>query len=200
MHPDSISDAFVAACRSAGVTGLRLHDLRAEGVSRLFERGLDLARVRAVSRHKSSAILRYIRAGDVEELAKALGLATGLLVDPAGRTFHYDGITQSYRARTGERVKAGWIDAEVLDASPTTGVRRVRHARGERGAPHGGVDHRRPEGVRRQARGDAEADQTAGGRGGGGRRSRTGEEPHRRAGAGGEEAGRGARSAPSAPA
>jgi len=29
--------------------------------------------VRAVSRHKSSAILRYIRVGDVEELAKALG-------------------------------------------------------------------------------------------------------------------------------
>jgi len=63
VHPDSTSDAFVAACRSAGIVGLRLHDLRAD-VSRLFERGLDLARVRAVSRHKSSAILRYIRAGD----------------------------------------------------------------------------------------------------------------------------------------
>ena len=73
MHPDSISDAFKIACRGAGITGLRLHDLRAEGVSRLFERGLDLARVRAVSRHKSSAILRYIRTGDIEELAKALG-------------------------------------------------------------------------------------------------------------------------------
>jgi integrase len=42
QHADNISKAFAATCRRAGVSGLRLHDLRAECVSRLFERGLDL--------------------------------------------------------------------------------------------------------------------------------------------------------------
>lgn len=72
-HPDVVSHAFIDACKAARVVGLRLHDLRAEGVSRLFERGLDLASVRAISRHKSTALLRYVRAGDVDELVRRLG-------------------------------------------------------------------------------------------------------------------------------
>jgi integrase len=71
--PDTLGDAFRAACKAAGITGLRLHDLRAECVSRLFERGLTLPEVRAVSRHKSAALLRYVRAGDAAELARKLG-------------------------------------------------------------------------------------------------------------------------------
>ena len=73
QHADNISKAFVATCRRAGITGLRLHDLRAECVSRLFERGLDLNSVKAISGHKSAAFLRYARAGDVEALALKLG-------------------------------------------------------------------------------------------------------------------------------
>jgi integrase len=68
----AISTAFIACCAKAGIKGLRLHDLRAEAVSRLFERGLDLASVKSISGHKSVAILRYMRAGDVEALAARL--------------------------------------------------------------------------------------------------------------------------------
>ena len=70
---DALGDGFRDACKRAGIEGLRLHDLRAEAVSRLFERGLSLPEVRAISRHKSSALLRYVRSGDVEALARRLG-------------------------------------------------------------------------------------------------------------------------------
>lgn len=73
QHADNISKAFIAAKKAAGVEGLRLHDLRAECVSRLFERGLDLNSVKAISGHKSAIFLRYARAGDAEELALKLG-------------------------------------------------------------------------------------------------------------------------------
>jgi len=68
----AVSTAFIAACKKAGVTGLRLHDLRAEGISRLSERGLDLGSIKAISGHKSMIVLRYLRAGDAEALAQRL--------------------------------------------------------------------------------------------------------------------------------
>lgn len=73
MHPDALSHRFAERCRANGISGLRLHDLRAECVSRLFERGLTLPEVRAISRHKSAALLRYVRSGDAESLARKLG-------------------------------------------------------------------------------------------------------------------------------
>lgn len=73
VHADNVSKEFQSACKRAGIVGLRLHDLRAEGVSRLFERGLDLNSVKAVSGHKSMIIARYMRGGDAEKLAQRLG-------------------------------------------------------------------------------------------------------------------------------
>ena len=73
VRPDSITQAFGTACSAAGIVGLRWHDLRGEAVSRLAERGLDINSIRAISRHKSGAILRYLRAGDASALAKRLG-------------------------------------------------------------------------------------------------------------------------------
>lgn len=73
MHPDAISGAFIDCCKKAGVTGLRLHDLRGEAVSRLFEKGLDMNSVKSISGHKSSVFMRYMRVGDVEALAQKLG-------------------------------------------------------------------------------------------------------------------------------
>lgn len=71
--PDAITLAFIECCKAAGISGLRLHDLRAEGVSRLFERGLDLNSVKAISGHRSGAFLRYMREGNAEALAQKLG-------------------------------------------------------------------------------------------------------------------------------
>jgi integrase len=68
----AVSTAFIAACKKAGIVALRLHDLRAEGVSRLSERGLDLGSIKAISGHKSMIVLRYLRAGDAETLAQRL--------------------------------------------------------------------------------------------------------------------------------
>jgi integrase len=72
MHPDVVTSNFIECCRRAGIEGLRLHDLRAEAVSRLFERGLDLVSVKSISGHKSPIIMRYMRAGDTEALAARL--------------------------------------------------------------------------------------------------------------------------------
>ena len=41
-------------------------------------------------------------------------LLTGLLTTPDGLAWHYDGFTKSYRVGKGKRVKAEWLDGEVL--------------------------------------------------------------------------------------
>ena len=71
-HVDTVTTSFIAACKAAGISGLRLHDLRAEGVSRLFEKGLDINSVKSISGHRSMIFVRYMREGDAETLAQRL--------------------------------------------------------------------------------------------------------------------------------
>jgi integrase len=60
FNPDTISAAFTRACKMLEITDLRFHDLRHEGVSRLFETGLSIPQVAAVSGHRSwSSLQRY---------------------------------------------------------------------------------------------------------------------------------------------
>ncbi|HMF26686.1 MAG TPA: site-specific integrase [Pseudolabrys sp.] len=65
---DAISAAFTRACQFLGIDDLHFHDLRHEGVSRLFEIGKDIPRSALVSGHKSwSSLQRYAhirRSGD----------------------------------------------------------------------------------------------------------------------------------------
>ncbi len=81
--PGSIRSAFLIALRKAQGTQpesnvflrrLRFHDLRHEGVTRLFERGLNVIEVGTVSGHKTVAMLQryaHIRAEDlVRKLSK----------------------------------------------------------------------------------------------------------------------------------
>lgn len=57
---DSISAAFTRACKILGIENLRFHDLRHEGVSRLFELGRTIPQVAAVSGHRSwTSLKRY---------------------------------------------------------------------------------------------------------------------------------------------
>jgi len=72
VHPDVVTSNFIECCRRAGIEGLRLHDLRAEAVSRLFEKGLDVNSVKSISGHKSAIFMRYMRSGDTEALAQRL--------------------------------------------------------------------------------------------------------------------------------
>lgn len=56
----ALEQAWRRLCQRAGVVGLRFHDLRREAVSRLFERGLNVIEVSAISGHRELKMLaRY---------------------------------------------------------------------------------------------------------------------------------------------
>lgn len=57
---DAIGAAFTRACKFLGIEDLHFHDLRHDGVSRLFEIGLSIPRVASVSGHRSwQSLKRY---------------------------------------------------------------------------------------------------------------------------------------------
>jgi len=66
--PDAISAAFTRACKVLGIDDLHFHDLRHEGISRLFEMGWNIPHVAGVSGHRSwQSLKRYThlrQAGD----------------------------------------------------------------------------------------------------------------------------------------
>ena len=73
----TVKTAFVAACRRAGIAGLRFNDLRHTFGSRLVERGVDIETVRSLLGHASIAVTqRYVHSTDerrrtaVEKLAE----------------------------------------------------------------------------------------------------------------------------------
>lgn len=61
MTSGAITQAMRAACRRAGIEGLKFHDLRHEATSRLFENtDLDLMEIKAITGHRSMQMLaRY---------------------------------------------------------------------------------------------------------------------------------------------
>ena len=70
-NPSSVGAAVYKACQVIGVEDLHLHDLRHEGVSRLFEEGLDIPRVAMISGHQSWATLkRYTHLKPRDVIAK----------------------------------------------------------------------------------------------------------------------------------
>ena len=57
---ESISTAFTKACKMLGIKDLHFHDLRHEGISRLFEMGWTIPQVATVSGHRSwQSLKRY---------------------------------------------------------------------------------------------------------------------------------------------
>jgi integrase len=68
LHRDNVSAAFAAACKACGIQGLRLHDLRHEATSRLFEKGLNMMEVSTITGHKSISMLKrytHLRPADL---------------------------------------------------------------------------------------------------------------------------------------
>jgi integrase len=57
-HPDTLTWHFVRACKACGIEGLRLHDLRHEATSRLFEKGFNIMEVSTITGHKSLSMLK----------------------------------------------------------------------------------------------------------------------------------------------
>lgn len=57
---DAIGAAFTRACKALGIVDLHFHDLRHDGVSRLFEMGRSIPQAAAVSGHRSwQSLKRY---------------------------------------------------------------------------------------------------------------------------------------------
>ena len=73
MTPDAITRAFIRACKRAELSNLRLHDARHEGVTKLFERGLNPFEVAAISGHRTLQMLKRYTHLKAEDLALKLG-------------------------------------------------------------------------------------------------------------------------------
>lgn len=67
-----ISQRFIEARKHAKIEGLRFHDLRREAVSHLFELGLQLPEVAAISGHKTWSQLAVYTKPRADELARKL--------------------------------------------------------------------------------------------------------------------------------
>ena len=69
----AISQSFRRLCQELEIEGLRFHDLRHEAASRLFEKGLDIMEVAAITGHKTLHMLKRYTHLRAEDLAKKLG-------------------------------------------------------------------------------------------------------------------------------
>jgi len=72
VRQDVLIRAFRAACVAAKIDDLKFHDLRHEATSRLFERGLNVAEVAAITGHKTWGMLRRYTQLRAEDLARKL--------------------------------------------------------------------------------------------------------------------------------
>lgn len=73
MRAGTLEQAWRRILARSGVTALRFHDLRHEGVSRLFERGLNVIEVSAVSGHKELRMLKRYTHLAADDLVARLG-------------------------------------------------------------------------------------------------------------------------------
>ena len=70
---EAIKRAYIRAVRRAGIENLRFHDLRHEGTTRLFEKGLNIMEVASITGHKDLRMLRRYTHLKAEDLALKLG-------------------------------------------------------------------------------------------------------------------------------
>ncbi|MHB1565732.1 MAG: site-specific integrase [Acidiferrobacter sp.] len=72
LSQSAVAQAWERATQHAGIKGLRFHDLRHEATSRLFEKGLNLMEVAAITGHKTLQILKRYTHLRAEDLAARL--------------------------------------------------------------------------------------------------------------------------------
>lgn len=73
MKAGSLEQAWYRLLARVGITGLRFHDLRHEGVSRFFERGLNVIEVSSISGHKEMRTLKRYTHLAADNLVARLG-------------------------------------------------------------------------------------------------------------------------------
>jgi integrase len=71
--PRSLSGAFLRLCRKHKLENLHFHDLRHEGTSRFFEKGLNPVEVATITGHKDTRMLMRYTHLRVEDLVGRLG-------------------------------------------------------------------------------------------------------------------------------
>jgi len=72
-RPETISKKFHEACKDNEIHDLRWHDLRHHATSLLFERGLNMMEVSAITGHKTLQMLKRYTHLRAEDLARKLG-------------------------------------------------------------------------------------------------------------------------------
>lgn len=73
--PESVSASFERACARLKINDLRFHDLRHEGITRLFDAGLSIQEVSLISGHRSWAMLKrytHLNPGAVADKLKGI--------------------------------------------------------------------------------------------------------------------------------
>jgi len=70
---EAIKRAFARACKRAGIEDFHFHDLRHEGTSRLFEKGLNPIEAATVTGHKTLQMLKRYTHLRAEDLVKKMG-------------------------------------------------------------------------------------------------------------------------------
>jgi integrase len=73
LTKEALKQSFKRAVRRAGITGLRVHDLRHEATSRFFEKGLNVMEVASVTGHKTLQMLKRYTHLSATDLAARLG-------------------------------------------------------------------------------------------------------------------------------
>ncbi len=74
QHPDTLSHYFANACKANGIEGLRVHDLRHEATSRLFEMGVfNVMEIASITGHKDLKMLKRYTHLEAATLAQKLG-------------------------------------------------------------------------------------------------------------------------------
>lgn len=73
ISANSLQKAFERAVKKAELENIRFHDLRHEATSRLFEKGLNIMEVAAITGHKDLQMLKRYTHLKAEDLAKKLG-------------------------------------------------------------------------------------------------------------------------------
>jgi integrase len=73
ITPSQLRDAWEAARAAAGIPDIRLHDLRHEATSRLFEKGLNVMEAASVTGHKTLGMLKRYTHLNPSDIAKKLG-------------------------------------------------------------------------------------------------------------------------------
>jgi len=73
LAPHSVSQYFHRACTAVNAQDLHFHDLRHEGTSRLFEKGLSIMEVASITGHKTMSMLKRYTHLCPDALADKLG-------------------------------------------------------------------------------------------------------------------------------